>query len=561
MSGNLFSIVIPTRERHDTLKYSIGSVLNQTYREFELVVMDNFSSPETAEVVKSFDDPRIKYYRAPERLSMSDNWELGLSHATGEYIFILGDDDALMPDGLELCWKILNAVSLKIVSWRRSFYWWPTAIAPWRRNLLSVILSQEATIWNPKDQLQKVCKYQLTYENLPTIYNSFIHRDVIEKVKSIGGRYFMSYCPDLYSGIVNSYFFDSFLYSYRPLSVAGISGHSTGASHAYRSMDSQPYKDYLQEHKTDITERHPALINSDSEYIILADVFIRTKELFFPDDGNFEIDLKSCLGRMALRINVDAANYDTTLNEIKALAQKYGIPLSALNIPAKLTKEPQAPQGPTLDPDGSLASLAINCEQAGITNVAQAAMLVRGILPPISTLRMSNKTGRKLDRQPTSPAVPAVNIPQPVKTLTVPQKSVGSPEFLKQLAGCANLYEIDPSEPSVTAELRQARKQIAEFWLSAATDDLENLYSGDAGKSHQILLSSGIKQQPLTQTEQAFADELAARIAKGEDEPKLMQYLLAAILYRPAAQMPARGSLPLLPNWFLADYQRLLSSW
>ncbi len=557
MSGNLFSIVIPTRQRHDTLKYSIQSVLNQTYREFELVVMDNFSSPETAEVVKSFDDPRIKYYRAPERLSMSDNWELGLSHATGEYIFILGDDDALMPDGLEICCEILKRFNLKIVSWRRSFYWWPTAIAPWRRNLLSVILSQEASIFNPKDTLNKVCKYQLTYENLPTIYNSFIHRDVIEKVKSVAGRYFMSYCPDIYSGIVNSYFFDSFLYSYRPLSVAGISGHSTGASHAYRSMDSQPYKDYLQEHKTDITERHPALINSDSEYIILADVFIRTKELFFPDDGNFEIDIKSCLSRMALRINVDSANYDTTFNQIQALAQKYGIPLSALNIPAKLTYDPQAPQGPTLDSDRSLISLAINCEQAGITNVVQAAMLGRGILPPISTLKITNKTGRPLEPQKTSPAPTAQKNPE---TPTPPQKSVGSPEFLKQLAGCVNLYQIDPSEPSVTDELRQARQQIADFWLSAATDDLENLYSGDAGKSHQILLSSGIKEQPLTQTEQAFADELAAQITEKLDSQKLIQYLLAAILYRPAAQMPVPSNLPHLPNWFLNHYQHLLSS-
>ncbi|WP_071593271.1 glycosyltransferase family 2 protein [Kamptonema formosum] len=555
MSGNLFSIVIPTRERHDTLKYSIQSVLHQTYREFELVVMDNFSSPETAEVVKSFDDPRIKYYRAPERLSMSDNWELGLSHATGEYIFILGDDDALMPDGLEICCEILKRFNLKIVSWRRSFYWWPTAIAPWRRNLLSVILSQEASISNPKDTLNNVCKYQLTYENLPTIYNSFIHRDVIEKVKSVGGRYFMSYCPDIYSGIVNSYFFDSFLYSYRPLSVAGISGHSTGASHAYRSMESQPYKDYLQEHKTDITERHPALINSDSEYIILADVFIRTKELFFPDDGNFAIDIKSCLSRMALRINVDSANYETTLNQIKALAQKYGIPLSALNIPAKLTYEPQAPQGPTLDSHGSLISLAINCEQAGITNVAQAAMLVRGILPPISTLKISNKTGRPLELQKTSPA------PTQQKNLhppTPPQKSAGSPEFLKQLAGCANLYQIDPSEASVTDELRQARKQLADFWLSAATDDLENLYSGDAGKSHQILLSSGIKEQQLTETERVFAHELAAQITEKLDSQKLIQYLLAATLYRPAGQMPVPDNLPHLPNWFLADYERLL---
>ena len=104
----LFSIIIPTRQRHDTLKYSIQSIINQTYKEFELIVMDNFSPPETAEVVALFNDQRIKYYRATERLSMSDNWELGLSYAPGEYIFVLGDDDALIPDGLEIAFNLIN---------------------------------------------------------------------------------------------------------------------------------------------------------------------------------------------------------------------------------------------------------------------------------------------------------------------------------------------------------------------------------------------------------------------------------------------------------------------
>jgi glycosyltransferase involved in cell wall biosynthesis len=78
--------------------------------------MDNFSTPETAEVVASFNDPRIKYYRATERLSMSDNWELGLSYATGEYIFVLGDDDALMPDGLEIAFNFITVSSPRFLN-------------------------------------------------------------------------------------------------------------------------------------------------------------------------------------------------------------------------------------------------------------------------------------------------------------------------------------------------------------------------------------------------------------------------------------------------------------
>lgn len=47
---------------------------------------------------------------------MLDNWELGLSYATGEYIFILGDDDALMPDELEIAFNFIKDSNLSIIS-------------------------------------------------------------------------------------------------------------------------------------------------------------------------------------------------------------------------------------------------------------------------------------------------------------------------------------------------------------------------------------------------------------------------------------------------------------
>ncbi|MBD1938826.1 hypothetical protein H6F73_16150 [Microcoleus sp. FACHB-68] len=78
----------------------------------------------------------MKYYRATERLSMSDNWELGLSYPTGDYIFVLGDDDALMPNGIEIAFNLINDSNLSIISWNRFLYWWPSAIVPWRRNRL-----------------------------------------------------------------------------------------------------------------------------------------------------------------------------------------------------------------------------------------------------------------------------------------------------------------------------------------------------------------------------------------------------------------------------------------
>ena len=142
MSTVPFSIVIPTRQRHDTLKYAIESVLNQTFQDFELIIMDNFSTPETAEVVFSFSDDRIKYYRAPQRFCMMENWELGLSYTTGEYIGFIGDDDALMPDGLAIGQQLIAHYRTQAITWQAPRYHWGSVIAPWLRNLLSISLNQ-----------------------------------------------------------------------------------------------------------------------------------------------------------------------------------------------------------------------------------------------------------------------------------------------------------------------------------------------------------------------------------------------------------------------------------
>ncbi|HLO47854.1 MAG TPA: glycosyltransferase [Kamptonema sp.] len=390
LSSNLFSIVIPTRQRHDTLKYSIQSVLSQTYSDFELVVMDNCSSLETAEVVSSFNDPRIKYYRTSERLSMSDNWELALSYATGEYIFILGDDDALMPDALELCLKLIKEYNVKIVSWFRYQYWWPKAIVPWLCNRLYLNLFQVAEIWNSREKLRQFYQCQIIFENLPMIYNSFIHKDIIARVKSLHGRYFMTYIPDVESGIVNAYFSEQYLYSFRGLSLAGLSAHSTGTSSGYSSLEVKPLKDFINEYPKDIlAEMHPSLIQSTNQEISVADIQFRTKELYFPENKEIQVDIKQTLNLIASRINRDIEKYDQTLSEITAIAQKHEISISDLNIPLKEYNQPEPYQGPIFNNDYSTNTLVINCEQVGISNVAQAANLAQGILPKMEFLRVN----------------------------------------------------------------------------------------------------------------------------------------------------------------------------
>lgn len=389
MSKNLFSVVIPTRQRHDTLRYSIQSVLNQTYKDFELIIMDNFSSEETSAVVFSFNDPRIKYYRSPERLSMTANWELGLSYTTGEYITIIGDDDALLPDALERCLILLNQYRVKIVSWFRWPYFWPGASTLHQRNQLFIPLEQGTGIWNSKESLTLCYQYQITYEHLPMLYNSFVNRKIIQKVKSVHGTYYPSktISPDISSGIINAYFTDSYLYSTRFLSISGISGCSTGMSQVTLSSDpksSTPANEFIKEFNQDYITKiiHKDLIPSFNQKIGIASDFLTMKDAFFPNDDEIRLNIRGLLTVMASEINNHPESYEKALTDIKNLAQKYGISLSELQIPPRVAvqKRTKVYHGPMRDKNGNISGLIVDCKLVGITNVAEAAMLAYGIM-------------------------------------------------------------------------------------------------------------------------------------------------------------------------------------
>ena len=96
-----FSIILPTYNRASFLKRSIGSVLAQTFADWELIVMDDGSRDQTKEVVTSFKDPRIRYFYQEnrERSAARNN---GIARAKGEYICFLDSDDAFMADHLEV---------------------------------------------------------------------------------------------------------------------------------------------------------------------------------------------------------------------------------------------------------------------------------------------------------------------------------------------------------------------------------------------------------------------------------------------------------------------------
>jgi len=106
MSRPLVTIGIPTYNRADVfLKESLESVLNQTYQNIEIIVSDNNSSDNTEEVVNSYGDKRIKYFKQKENLGPFKNMNYCLDKANGVYFQMLHDDDKIDPEFIEKCMK------------------------------------------------------------------------------------------------------------------------------------------------------------------------------------------------------------------------------------------------------------------------------------------------------------------------------------------------------------------------------------------------------------------------------------------------------------------------
>jgi glycosyltransferase involved in cell wall biosynthesis len=95
------SIVIPTFNRAWIIADALQSVFAQTFQNFEVLIVDDGSTDDTAEVVKSFTDPRLRYIKKDQNGGCASARNTGIRAATGEYVSTLDSDDLWKPDKLE----------------------------------------------------------------------------------------------------------------------------------------------------------------------------------------------------------------------------------------------------------------------------------------------------------------------------------------------------------------------------------------------------------------------------------------------------------------------------
>jgi glycosyltransferase involved in cell wall biosynthesis len=103
------SVVIPTHNRASFLRAAINSVLNQTFQDFEILIVDDASKDQTPELIRSFMDPRIKYIRHHTNKGQGVTRNDGIRRTSGEFIALLDDDDEWLPHKLEKQVRLLES--------------------------------------------------------------------------------------------------------------------------------------------------------------------------------------------------------------------------------------------------------------------------------------------------------------------------------------------------------------------------------------------------------------------------------------------------------------------
>jgi glycosyltransferase involved in cell wall biosynthesis len=115
----LISIIITTKNREDLLKRAISSVINQTYSNLEIIIINDASEDNTKEILEEFEklDSRIKVIHNKKTLGSNPSRNIAIDIAKGKFIAGLDDDDEFMPNRIEVLLKNYDEKYAFVTSW------------------------------------------------------------------------------------------------------------------------------------------------------------------------------------------------------------------------------------------------------------------------------------------------------------------------------------------------------------------------------------------------------------------------------------------------------------
>lgn len=231
-----FSVLLPTRNRLQYLKYAIETVRRQDYDSWELVISDNYSEEDIATYVETLGDARIKYYRTDSFVSVTENWNNALERSTGEYVVMLGDDDCLMRGYFSTLCQLIEQYERPDFVYTNAFqYAYPGVMPEYPEGYLlpagwavflrtatePFLLGRKEAVELVKDSMNLKVTFAFNTQN------TLISRRFIDSLKD-KGKFYQSAFPDYYATNVMFLKAERILICPLPLVVTGICPKSYG---------------------------------------------------------------------------------------------------------------------------------------------------------------------------------------------------------------------------------------------------------------------------------------------------------------------------------------------
>lgn len=228
------SLCIPTRERAEFLAPCLRTVTAVRDADLEIIVSDNASSDNTRAVVEAAGDPRIRYLNTGRRVSQRQNFETAIAAARGDYVMVIGDDDAVLARQWPRLRVLLERERPSALSWPALFYHWP---APEKYGGGGRLRLSRATLFgdpmrrSAEQQMRAISTLERSREDFsPKLYHGFLSRGVLEALKAKTGHYLISGQIDAYIAAAALRFLPDYLYLRHPFSMLAMGPKSGGSS-------------------------------------------------------------------------------------------------------------------------------------------------------------------------------------------------------------------------------------------------------------------------------------------------------------------------------------------
>lgn len=245
-----YTLIIPTRNRQATALAAIASGLACRYPYLQIVVSDNSDDDRLrAELARRGWLDKVTYHKTERVLSMRDNWERGLDLAQGEYVSVIGDDDAILPDAPLLANVIFSRdPDLEVVQNGQAIYKWPDYPFPGRQNFLRVDFDTRFILFsNPREVLKAAIDHRMNLGTGPGLYYGFVRRDFLERLKRQRGRWLVDPVPDFDSGYATLMYAKRYARNQRVMFIAGHCGKSNSGAMRYAVKHDEHTRTFAQE--------------------------------------------------------------------------------------------------------------------------------------------------------------------------------------------------------------------------------------------------------------------------------------------------------------------------